>query len=118
MVEATDKLTIELPWREALAEYRRRLVLMFYIAAGNVLLFGILVVIGLTVGLGALAALFGLMASAFGTALTATLAFVAGIVVKVVGGSAAWLLRHWLLSLGILVTIALAVAVLGDSRRR
>jgi len=103
MPSASDKLTIELPWREAVAQYWKRLLQVLYVAAANILVLGLVVVLNLTVGL-----------SAVGAALAAVAALAVGVGV----GGAAWVIKHWLPSLVVALLIVFLIAAFGGARKR
>jgi hypothetical protein len=118
MPSATDKLTIELPWREALSAYSKRLLYVLYAAAANVVLLLLVVVLSVTVGLSVVAAALSAIAVTIGSigigVATSVGVFVAGAIV----GVAAWLFKHWLLSIAVVLLILFAIAALGDKSRR
>jgi hypothetical protein len=111
MVTASDKLIIELPLRDALAIYRRRLLSIIGIGVGNLALLGLVLLLCLT-------ALGATVAAAVATFLTAVGGFLAGWAWAVFTGIATFLVKHWVLVLvAVVVVYFLATATVRKGRR-
>jgi len=118
MPSASDKLTIELPWREAVTQYWKRLLQVLYVAAANVLLLGLVVVLSLTVGLSAVGAALAAVGVAVGSLLTIVATSAGALAVGVVVGGTAWVIKHWLVSLAVVLLIVFLIAAFGGARKR
>lgn len=111
MISASDKLTIELPLREALAVYWRQLLQIIYIVIGNLLVLTIVLLFSLTFVSAGVADVVAMLTASVLTVLTAMGSFVVAIVLAVLGSIATLFIKHWLLSFVIVVAVFLLIAL-------